>query len=234
MLAVGLLVLLTGAMYAFLWNLLARREAVDVESARDQAAATLFERLESDLTGVVAGDEKHAGLVGTQSEITVRGRGVAIPLRAGERDSAMGDMQGTQLSFDAGVLRGRRWVGEGEPSGEFEQISEDAERVRFRYYDGRQWGSSFDSGSAGTLPVAIEVAVWFGKEERHEGTEAQRHEGEEERHDGAEAQRHRAQEENHEGDEQKPSVSVPTREPDRRRLIIVPDGPVAAWKDGAR
>lgn len=137
MLAVGLLVLLTGGMYTFLWDLVSRREAVAVEAARDGAAATLFERLEADLTGAIAGDEKHAGLVGSASEITIHARGVAMPLRPADRDTAMGDIQGTQVSFDKGVLRGRRWVGAGEPAGEFEELSGDVQRVRFRYSDGR-------------------------------------------------------------------------------------------------
>ena len=232
MLAVGLLVLLTGGMYAFLWDLLSRREAVATEAARDQAAATLFERLETDLTGAVAGDEKQPGVVGTQSGITIRGRGVAMPLRAGERDSAMSDVQGTQVSFEGGVLRGRRWVGGGEPSGEFDEISADVQRVRFRYSDGREWRSSFSSATAGTLPVAVEVAVWFGGRDR--GTEGQRDKVEEEASGQGGSEKAMQGEEVPAEAESSAVQAVPTREPDRRRLIVVPDGPAAAWKEGKR
>ena len=81
-----------------------------------------------------------------------------------------------------------------------ETIAEDVSRVRFRYYDGSSWSSSFSSDQRG-LPVAVEVAIWTtGRGWRDvEGT----------------------------------TQDAEIDPPDRRRVICIPDGPSAGWKEGA-
>ena len=38
--------------------------------------------------------------------------------------------------------------------------------ARLRYYNGRAWAESYDTTSAGALPLAIELAVWLGEVEQ--------------------------------------------------------------------
>lgn len=222
MLAIALVVLLGGGMYGFLWNLLGERDALTRASAEAQAADACLERLEADLLCALAGQADGPGIKGLASEIVVLTRGVSVPLRSDERAGAMGDLHGTQIVFDpfAGQLRARRWTGPGAPAGVFEVISAGVERMRLRYFDGRVWRATFDTAEAGELPVAIEAAVWFGPPMSLDPLSAptgSRLGGE--------------GESPVEQTEDSAQFLAPTREPDRRRVIIVPDGPVAAWKE---
>lgn len=219
-LAITLVVLLGGGMYGFLWNLLGERDALTRAAAEAQAADACLERLEADLLCALAGDAGSPGIKGTASELIVLCRGVNVPLRSHERAGAMGDLQGTQIVFDpsAGQLRARRWAGSGTPAGVFEVLSAGVERVRLRYFDGRVWRAAFDTSESGELPVAIEAAIWFGPPMRVDSFAAPNTD----QPDEGEAT----------GEGEDPGQLVaPTREPDRRRVIIVPDGPVAAWKE---
>jgi hypothetical protein len=100
--------------------------------------------------------------------------------------------------------------------------------LRLRYYDGERWSASFDSGAAGALPVAVEVAVWFGppgpREEADEaggGTEAA---------ESPEKKRTEKRENEGTGQERAGADRI-ARAPDRVRLIVAPDGPVSSWKE---
>ncbi len=90
-----------------------------------------------------------------------------------------------------------------------------------RYVDGKEWKQSFDSVGAGALPVAVEVAVWFGAPKADPGAAKPATRGgavEKSEDDGAARQ-------------ETDAATVPSREPDRLRVIVVPDGPVASWKE---
>jgi len=118
---------------------------------------------------------------------------------AGSGASDLGDLQGCQVRFDAdsqGLLARRLGKAE-EP---FEVLASPVGRVRFRYFDGSQWQESFNSATAGALPVAVEAAIWF---------------------DGGGAGS---------SSEEASTDSVPQRAPDRVRVMVVPDGPVTSWK----
>jgi hypothetical protein len=41
------------------------------------------------------------------------------------------------------------------------EVSDRIERMDFRYHDGEGWQESFDSLTAGGLPMAIEVSIWL-------------------------------------------------------------------------
>src|SRR5699024_8856954 len=107
--------------------------------------------------------------------------------QSGESGKVLGEVQGTEIAFSGGAVRATRWTG-ASGSGDSEVVSGRFSGCEFRYFDGREWVEQFDSQSAGRLPAAVEVSLWF------EG----------------------------------PSEG---RTPDRRRVITVPDGPVAAWKE---
>jgi hypothetical protein len=107
------------------------------------------------------------------------------------------DLQGCEISVAAGTLSARRLS---QSPGGLEVIAEGVERVRFRYFDGREWLEKFDSAATGELPVAIEASLWFGEAPAASDP---------------------------------PEPEEAPRAPDRTRVMVVPDGPVAAWKAGA-
>ncbi|HRQ72317.1 MAG TPA: hypothetical protein PLU35_04730, partial [Phycisphaerales bacterium] len=178
---------------------------------------------------------------GDRASVRVVSRGVRPTLNGGSAAGALGDEQGLAVRFDesSGRVRLRRWSGEDPGAGSDEVVAEGVSALRLRYFDGRSWRDSFDSKSAGDLPVAVEVALWF----RRPGDpaprpavedEAPEPEGDDESEweeaedpfalpvsfDDADAWE----------DEIVPS-DLPEREPDRVRVIIVPDGPSAAWRE---
>lgn len=208
LLTLALVTMLTGGIFAFLWNLLERRDVLHRGVLQAQAAGAFVERLESDLLSGLAGDASAgAGVVGTATTLRLLTRGVWLPADAAEAAGA-GDLQGTEYAFDwaKGELTGRRWVA-GARVPAMEVITGGVAALRFRYFDGTEWRNSFDSASAGKLPVAVEVALWFGASGAGEAPSS------------AEA-----------GESESP---LPNREPDRLRVIVVPDGPEAAWREGA-
>lgn len=74
----------------------------------------------------------------------------------------MGDLQGAEYVFKGDRVSGTRWRGasrEGDLGDD--TIIEGVGLVRFRYFDQGQWVTRFDSAQAGRLPAAIEVSVWF-------------------------------------------------------------------------
>jgi prepilin-type N-terminal cleavage/methylation domain-containing protein len=219
LLAIALIAMLSGSVFAFLWSLVGRRDVLHGRAVEAAAGDAFINRLESDVPCAIAGDDDAGpGIVGTSASLKLLTRGVWLPASARER--AAGDLQVAEYRFDAsaGVLRGRRWAA-GASAPEFETISDHVQRVRLRYSDGAKWLDSFNSGSAGALPVAIEVAVWFGG--AGSGTSG----GASASPAGGNAVRGTVQ--------ATPSASVPapSSEPDRLRVIVVPDGPETAWKE---
>lgn len=219
LLAIGLVAALAGGVFSFMWNLLDRRVSILEAASEADAAGVLFERIEADLLCAIAGDEGiGGGIVGESGRLRVLTRGVA--LRSDPSAAAPADLQGSEYVFDAarGEVRARRWLG-GTPAGgsALEVVSDRVRHLRLRYFTGREWTERFDSLRQG-LPVAVEVSIWFGAPVAA-ADEAMIDEVASEplTLDSAAAM---------EGD-------LPPREADRRRVIVVPDGPVAAWKEGA-
>ena len=120
-------------------------------------------------------------------------------------DGGAGDLQESVYVFSGATLAlSRRPLGVGgdDVPAEPYPLLSRLSRVRFRYFDGRTWKPDFDSAAAGRFPAAIEVDVW--RAGRAPAAESARSGGAE----GA------------------------WPEPDRSRVIVVPDGPEAAWGGG--
>jgi hypothetical protein len=104
-------------------------------------------------------------LRGDETHMSILSRGVAASLAARDSDDAdvLGDLQLAEYQFDDlnRQIEARRMpFGTAEES-EFAPLGAALASVRFRYFDGAQWQSAFNSLEAGRLPVAVEVAVWF-------------------------------------------------------------------------
>lgn len=249
LLAIGIISMLTGSVFTFLWNMVDRRDTFSRYAGDEQAGTVLIERIERDvLAGLAGGSGLGTGIKGTDTSLTLLTRGVWLELprsvAAGAKDQAggtggvQGDVQGSEYRFDAraGVLEARRWAegtggGNGD-GGAFEVVSDHVQRLRFRYYNGRQWVERFDSVAQHGLPVAIEIAIWFGDIESEPETGMGGASGDVGGDagggvggvggdafvmDGA--------------DSSFPELATaPTRRPDRLRVIVVPDGPSASWR----
>lgn len=232
-LSLSLTILLLGASLTFLWQLADRRTTLARGSRDLHAAAVLIERIEADLASGIAGDAGiGAGIQGTEYRLKILSRGVW--LAAGEAAGATaggeagGDLQASEYEFDPSqaLVRARRYVvkpGASAPTGRMEVVTDRVERLRFRYYDGRQWATSFNSLEKGSLPVAIEVAMWFTPLKNAAAPPL-------------------VETPTGEGASDAESVNTASVEfdvaerrwpaPDRLRVIIVPDGPAEAWKEG--
>jgi prepilin-type N-terminal cleavage/methylation domain-containing protein len=220
LLAVILVLALTGGMFSYIWGLLASRDRLVTATDQQISTAALFEEVENDLSTTFAVDGAgEAGVEGTGSSLIVRARGVGSLAGGGVSD--FGDLQGCEIKFDAQSqgLSARRL---GRTADSFEVIASPVGRVRFRYFDGTQWKDSFNSARAGAPPVAVEVALWFDAvtaNSADEGGDKGAGKGSDKRED-----KRADKKENPEGD------GVPDRAPDRVRVMIVPDGPVSSWK----
>jgi prepilin-type N-terminal cleavage/methylation domain-containing protein len=223
-LSLGLIAALLAGVFAFLFQVADHRRALAAGGARQQGADALFERLEADLLcGMAAGPDGSPGIEGEADHFKVLTRAVWLP-PSSSKAGAAGDLQASEYTFDApsGTVRLRRWAGVDPPGDDPETIGSEVQLLRFRYYDGQRWTRSFNSVERGSLPVAVEAAVWFGppitggppaSQDAPEDTDA-------------DALRRRSG-----GGHEEGQTKGPGRDPDRVRLIVVPDGPVEAWKE---
>jgi len=244
LLALALIAMLSGGVFAFLWQLMAEKAAVSASALEGQAADALIDRLESSLTGAVASDSSGAsGIVGTATSLRVLYRGVTLPLKEDDRGWARGDLQACDFTVDGGTLKAHRWDAHrnrgGGATGEAESIAGTIGALKFRYYDGQAWADSFDSKDAGGLPVAIEVSMWFGPPRSIPADTSMRDREAKQPADAA-GPSAPAQPEVAKPKESKPvsagsdgasnsGAAVPA--PDRIRIIVVPDGPTTALKE---
>jgi len=171
LLAIGLIVLMFGAMFGFFWDMLSTRERIMEITHQRRAAATLVERLERDLATCVAGDGiVGAGVAGDGTTLRVLCRSVPVRL-AGSGASATAsfmDLERSEYRFEpaGGAISASRTVVAPGARGRAAPVDDGPfggtiYRVRFRYHDGRAWRDEFDSLVAGHLPRAVEIAVWF-------------------------------------------------------------------------
>lgn len=239
MLAIAIMIALSGSMFGFLWNTLERRDRLQGIAQDSQAATAVLERIETDVFGAITGDAKGAaGVSGQKTRLKVLTRGVNLPRQEGVDAKALGDLQGAEYMFDegSGELRARRWGGQdGAGASSFEVVSDRVERVQFRFFNGRRWTYRFDSSQSNNLPVAIEVAIWFKTAEMIEEEEEEaRRLALLEAMDGDLTEQMLAEEFEEEGafEDDLPEIEM-IREPDRLRVILVPDGPLAAWRESA-
>ena len=241
MLAISLLLAISSTMFGFMLGMMDRRERLTDAAREGRSGSALIERLENDILGAIAGDSGvGAGIKGDATSLTILTRAVNVPGNLSELDIALGDLLASRYSFDeqAGEVRIARWgvspMGSASANeGADEVVSSRVRRLRFRYHNGDTWLSSFDSLSENGLPVAIEVAIWFGETQRALieanaptellGDETPLQFGDDFASDAAFDAEQMFLEED------EPTV---WGQPDRVRMIVVPDGPVAAWKEG--
>jgi prepilin-type N-terminal cleavage/methylation domain-containing protein len=226
-LVLSLVGILAGSVFGFLWNVGAHRDALLVESSRGRAATALFDRVESDIMGGMVGVEGiGAGVQGEPHRVRLLSRGVAMPTPVSPRPNLELDLQATECLFQAGAgeIQLRRWnIGDAsEPA--LETLCRRVQWASFSYFDGQTWKESFDSLKEESLPVAIEIAVWFG-EPNADGLNSEPTAGLS-AEDRIEESPLRSASDSDSMDGQRPS-----RPPDRARIIIVPDGPVSSWKE---
>jgi type II secretory pathway component PulJ len=223
LIAIALLMGLVTALFAFGFDMLASRQTALQYAWRQRAAATLIERLEADLMSCVAALRTESGVRGDESSITILTRGVAASLaeRSADDGDVFGDLQRTEYRFDSQShqIQARRtpWGSTVAGDSAFVSMGGRIERVRFRYFDGATWESSFDSLSVGRLPRAVEVAIWFNADADEPLADAT----------GSEEISSAGFDESAFADRaDRDSFSAPM--PDRLRVILIPDATVAA------
>lgn len=204
--AIGLIGLLAGALAIFVDDLAGTRAFVNRATERARGADALFGAVESALqTAVADGGALGAGVTGTGDALRIlssRTDAAGADARS-SASAAFAPLCGTDVRGDSdGVSIGR--------AGRFTRLPAPIRAVGFRYFDGVEWRTEFDSIEAGQLPVLVEVAVWFrgaGEQVSSSAGEAGRDEGEATLQVQPDAERFAA--------EQPP--------PDRVRVIAVPD-----------
>ncbi len=239
MLAVVLVASLSGAVFTFLFNLGRQRDGVESATDALRGASALIEAIEGDALGVIAGDAgAGSGVVGDETSLTLLTRGIAPPVLGARAGRTVGDLQGVEYRFapDSGSLSARRWnAGDAQGQEQSAILATGVARLRLRYFDGTAWKGSFDSRRDAGLPVAIEVAIWFGIPDGLEGSdtapeptapESQTSESLSGFPDALPDDLAVAPDSSTDPD------AEPLPPPDRVRIIVIPDGPVSAWRDG--
>ena len=227
LIALALAMMLLSALFVFYFNLLDTRTRLLDATAQQRCADILIDRLETDVACCIVGDAQlGAGVRGSAEDLRLLTRSVAAH-RAGKGTGDIGlfnDLQEVRFEFNRGarsVSLGRRAAT--ESSSELIPLRGSIARVRFRFHDGGGWVDSFDSQSAGALPRAIEVAIWFdpwpGSEDEDGGIEG--FEDDEAGFDDFEF----GDLESFEGDEDSYFAAGDPMEPlpDRLRIIVIPD-----------
>ncbi len=162
LIAIALVTLLLGSLFAFFWDMLSVRGHVVAETDRARAVSILVESVERDLLTTVVGDGLvGAGVQGDEAGLTLLSR--AVPARLAGRDAFV-DLERSEYRFDrdrSEITARRSAVAGGGTSARPFALAGAIHHVRFRYHDGRRWGDTFDSIAREHLPAAVEIAVWF-------------------------------------------------------------------------
>jgi type II secretory pathway component PulJ len=221
LLALSLIVVLAAAIGTFLWSLADRREAIATAVRHQRAGDVLLQRLEDDLLTAIAGHDGGSGIKGSAMSLELLSRGVWLtpPTSDAGSASSIADLQRTVYSHAGSVITIQRSPIGGATT-ESDVLCDDVARLQFRYFDGSEWLDTFDAAQRNSLPVAIEVAVWFGPVPDVSGRADGRPPSESPSLEQAD------REESAEADPQ------PWPAPDRLRVVVVPDGPIAAWSEG--
>jgi prepilin-type N-terminal cleavage/methylation domain-containing protein len=214
--AITLLLALSGALSAMLFGLMERRDRVAIEASRQGAVDILFSEIDAALVGAFVDGPHGAGIRGDGTSLRILSRGVRVAPGNG-----LSDVIGLEFRFEEsqrGIIARRLAPGASVPSA-MEPAASEIARVRVRYLDERGWKSSFDSSAMGRLPAAIEVSIWFA-----DGAEEEPAPGgllADEPDSSSDAAMDRADASaGADGDEE--DAGPP---PSRRRVMVVPDGP---------
>ena len=165
LIAIGLILALSVAMGTFVIDLLRSRERLGEAIERQRSIDALLVELERAIATTVVEDALLGpGIRGGSDRIEVVARGVAA-WRLGDpatRSQALEDRDRLILAAEGpgSTMLSRIGVNAG-----FGGRSSVPATIRFRYFDGDAWLGTFDSAARGTLPRAIEVRVWWPREE---------------------------------------------------------------------
>ncbi len=158
--AVGMIMLLAGAMAMFVSDLGTTRAHVTRTTDRARSAEALFRVVETALqSAVVDGGMRGAGVSGTTG---------GLRILSNRTDAAGGNAQDLARAAFAPLVatevrQSGRSVSVGR-SGQGTLLPAEIGAVQLRYFDGEQWSDEFDSLSAGRLPIVVEVSLWFSLE----------------------------------------------------------------------
>ncbi|MEQ8770634.1 MAG: prepilin-type N-terminal cleavage/methylation domain-containing protein [Phycisphaerales bacterium] len=155
--ALALLAILVTLIVGSMNTMRVRADWVRDRAARHREVSIAIDRLATALTTtMVDAATVGVGVKGDASQIAVLSRTRSLD------PAASGDIARFELRADAEArtIRGA-WApvfGEAGP-GQHELGS--GAITRFRYHDGDAWRGAFDSSQSGSLPVAVEISVWF-------------------------------------------------------------------------
>lgn len=224
--ALAVLVALSGATYAFLFELVRTRTEIRQRAARDGASLVIFDRLERALATCTVAADGEPGIQGDASALNLAATRVT-PDPAG--DNQVSRRASLHLSWEeqTNAIKG------GSSEREAGPIARSIERLRFRYHDGDGWNQSFNSLERGELPRAIEISIWFGAFDEASRDEAQ-----------AEPDQFAAPEQPNEvagiteaaiprGPSELEQRDQPQRTPDVYRVIAIPDAAFNGADQGA-
>lgn len=167
--ALGLLLVLVGAVFAFGMNLTASRDRLNSHMRRSQAVRVFLDRLEQDLHTAIASDAgQGAGIVGDEKSIRLLSRSVGAMGQTQGIASAMGDLRRSEYRWDNGGKTLQASRGAPDAGAAWNTIADDLGYVQWRFHDGKSWVTNFDSGASKRLPVAVEVAIWYVSPESEE------------------------------------------------------------------
>ena len=158
LIAVGMLMLLLGALAMFVEDLTRTRQFSARTAAQTRSADALYSVLEAALqTAVVDGGPLGSGVTGTDRSVRVlssrtdAGSGSVRELAR----AAFAALSATEIGESSGNITVTR-------GGASSVLPATVRAMRVRYWTQGGWADSFDSLSAGSLPQAVEVALWFG------------------------------------------------------------------------
>lgn len=160
MVAIALVVVMSGGVVTLLWNLQRARDATQ-DLARSQASLDAWmESIEADLFGAAVSVAGAPGVSGGGEELSVVSRRIGVGPGAATPAQRLADARRSTHRLENGrivVVSGG--VG---AEGVRRDAASGVRALRFRFLTDQGWQASFDSRDARTLPLAVEVGVWLG------------------------------------------------------------------------
>ena len=176
LIALSLGIVLLGSVTTFAWSQLNSRDRILAAANARRSLTLVIDRLEQDLVSVIAGtSDGQPGLRGDRSSIMIHARGLA-PRWSDNPSTMIGDLHRLNIGFDP--FSGRIEMIRSPHQAGSELLEEDPAALpglirdlSFRYYDGEQWVEQWDSLREGRLPMAVEIAAWYGQPELNDQDE---------------------------------------------------------------
>jgi len=160
--AIALLSLLLGGAFAFWTNVSIGRDRIEKHIIRQQIVRIFLDRLERDIaTSIVGNAPDKSGILGDESGVKLYSRSADPAAVYLGQESALRDLQRSEYMFDNSTHKLTMRRGTVDQWGDTGQLEGEIDLIRFRYHDGQTWKKQFDSYKRNQLPIAIEVAFWY-------------------------------------------------------------------------